>query len=368
MIRRFALSLAALAGAASLAGAQSITDIGIRVAPQFHSYDLQSPSNTKISEFSVPIFVLVPVTSQLSFDLGSAFARSQVDQTNGATKTSSTISGMTDTQLRANYTLGNDAIVLTAGVNLPTGQSTVKPNQLLAANLIGSDFLAFPISNMGTGFGGTGGVAFAKPVGDWNVGLGLSMRHAAQYDPFDAGGGAALHYQPGNEYRVRGGIDHSLGTGRVSVGLTYSTFGNDNLGGSIYNTGNRWLTQASLNNTVGIGELTLSAWNLFREAGTLADSSYLGHEDIANAMLSYGVRVGTTIIEPNVEGRFWSQYGGVPSSGMTTLGIRAQMEAGGFTVLPSFGYSIGRLAAEDQGINTTATLTGLHATLAIRLR
>src|SRR4051812_17018599 len=132
MLRRVVLPLAVAVASSSLP-AQSIYDAGVRVAPQFHSYDIKSPSNTKISEFSVPIFFLVPVNRSLSFDLGSSYAHSQVDQTaaNG-TKTSSSISGLTDTQLRANYTVGNDFMVLTAGVNLPTGKSTVSAQQQLA--------------------------------------------------------------------------------------------------------------------------------------------------------------------------------------------------------------------------------------------
>jgi len=367
MTSRRLLSLGLLLGA-STASAQSILDAGVRVAPQFHSYDIKSPSNTKISEFAVPVFVLVPISSALTFDVGTSYARSQVDQTNNGKTTSSTISGLTDTQIRANYTLGNDFVVITAGVNLPTGESTVKQEQTLAAGLIGSDFLAFPISNMGTGFGGTGGLAFARPVGDWNVGFGLSMRHSATYDPFDAGGGPAIHYRPGNEYRARGGIDRAFGTGRVNLGLTYSTFGNDELAGSIYNTGNRWLTTLGVNNTFGPGQVTLTGWNLFREAGTLADSSYLGHENITNAALAYGVTVGPTLIEPNVEGRMWMQAGGVPTSMMTTFGIRSQINVLGLSMLPSVGFSLGKLASQSSGANTTANLTGLHGTLAIRLR
>lgn len=363
------LSLALLLAAAPVAGAQSILDAGFRVAPQFHSYDIKAPSNTKITEFAVPLFVLVPVTSALSVDIGTSFASSRVEQT-GSTKTTSTISGLTDTQIRANYTLGNDFVVITGGVNLPTGMSTVKNDQLLAASLIGSDFLSFPISNMGTGFGGTGGVAFARPVGDWNMGLGVSMRHAAQYDPLDAGGGPAAHYQPGNEYRVRGGLDRTIGSGRLSVGLTYSTFGNDNLAGSIYNTGNRWLTTFGISNGLGPGQVSLTGWNLFREAGTLADSSFLPHEDIGNAALAYGVTVGSAFVEPNVEGRVWAQSAGnAKTSMMGTVGIRAQVSVLGFSMLPSVGYSLGKLAAQTTaGVNTTADLTGLHASLAIRLR
>ncbi|MEO6878910.1 MAG: hypothetical protein ABI205_10540 [Gemmatimonadaceae bacterium] len=347
---------------------QSVFDVGARVAPQFNSYSIGTPSNTKISEFALPLFVLVPVNQHLSFDIGTSFARSEVDQTTAGKTTTSTISGLTNTQLRGNYVLGNDFVVLTAGVNLPTGNSTVTSQQQLAASLIGSDFLSFPISNMGTGFGGTGGIALARPMGDWNLGLGLSMRKSAQYDPYDVNGGPALHYQPGNEYRARAGLDRAVGTGRATLGVTYSTFGNDNLAGSLYNTGNRWLSQASVDNTLGVGHFSAYAWNLFRTRGTLADSSFLGHEDIIDGALAYGVNVGPALIEPNVEGRVWTQEG-VSTSMLTTLGVRTQLNVMGFTILPSVGYSLGRLAAVDPGgLGTTATLTGFHGALSIRLR
>src|SRR4051812_30931536 len=149
---------------ASTARAQSVDEIGARIAPQYHSYDIQSPSNLKISEFSVPLFVLVPISPVLSFDIGTSYARADVRQTTAGQVTTSNVAGLTDTQVRGNYTIGNDFVVLTAGVNLPTGKSTVTEQQRLAAGLIGSDFFSFPISNMGTGFGGTAGAAVARPV------------------------------------------------------------------------------------------------------------------------------------------------------------------------------------------------------------
>jgi hypothetical protein len=373
MSRRFLSTLAccallAPAIAAPVLRAQSIFDVGARVGPQFHQYTIGTPSNTTISEFAVPLFVLVPITPSLSFDIGTSYARSRVEQTTDSKTVTSSISGLTDTQIRANYVLGSDFIVLTAGVNLPTGHANVSASQQLAGGLIGSDFLAFPISNMGSGFGGTGGLAVARPLGDWNLGFGLSLRRSAQYDPFDAAGGPALHYRPGNEYRARFGVDRAAGTGRVALGLTYSTFGNDNLAGSLYNTGNRWLTQASYNNTLGAGQLVLNGWNLFRTRGTLSDSSLLGHENIFNGSAAYGVTLGSLLIEPNVEGRMWLQEG-VSNSFLATPGLRVTTSVAGFTMLPSVGYSVGRLAAEDANqVRTTASLTGWHAALAIRLR
>ena len=149
--------------------------------------------------------------------------------------------------------------------------------------------------------------------------------------------------------------------------MTYSAFGNDQLAGSVYNTGDRYLTQFDLNNSLGGGELSLNAWDLFRTAGTLADGTALDHENIANAALSYGVRVGSATIEPNVEGRTWMQPGSSTSL-MGTFGVRSQMAVAGMAVMPSVGFSVGRLAAQDNAVNTTASLTGFHATLAVRLR
>ena len=73
----------ALACVAPALGAQSIFDIGARVAPQFHSYKIEAPSNITISEFAVPMFVSVPITSRFGFDVGTSYARARVEPTGG---------------------------------------------------------------------------------------------------------------------------------------------------------------------------------------------------------------------------------------------------------------------------------------------
>src|ERR1041384_6501450 len=146
-MKRSLVGLGLALGAATGAHAQSIFDAGVRLGPQFVYYKLASPSNTTISEFSVPMFVTVPISSAFGVDVGTAYSLARVEQTSTSTAKTSDINGLTDTQIRANYSVGTDFIVLTAGVNLPTGRSTVTPQEQLAAGLIGSDFLGFPISN-----------------------------------------------------------------------------------------------------------------------------------------------------------------------------------------------------------------------------
>src|SRR5690242_8097870 len=174
------------------AAAQTIYDSNVRVAPQFVQYRLASPINETISEFATPIFVVIPVSQTLSFDIGTAYAWARVSPDGSSGEAASTVSGLTDTQLRANVALGTDFVVLTAGVNLPTGRESATQTQQLAAFRIGSDFLAFPISNMGTGLGFTGGVALARPLGAWNLGMGASVRQSSAYEPVVATGGAQI--------------------------------------------------------------------------------------------------------------------------------------------------------------------------------
>src|SRR5256714_10495095 len=149
--------------------AQSVFDTNVRAAPQFLTYQIKAPVNETISEFTTPIFVVIPITSTLTFDVGTAFASASVKRNGAGTEQKSTISGLTDTQIRANLSFGSDFVVVTAGVNIPTGKETATQEELLAAFRIGNDFLAFPISNMGTGFGATGAIAIAPPIGSWNL-------------------------------------------------------------------------------------------------------------------------------------------------------------------------------------------------------
>src|SRR5262245_29607388 len=103
-MKRALVGLGLALWAPSLPG-QSILDAAVRVGPQFVQYKLGAPSSTTISEFSVPLFVTVPVLPALTVDVGTAFSRAHVEQTSAGPKRTSDISGLTDTQIRANYAI-----------------------------------------------------------------------------------------------------------------------------------------------------------------------------------------------------------------------------------------------------------------------
>ena len=356
------LGIAATLMASALARAQSGFETNLRAGPQFVRYELGGPVNETISQLAVPIFVVVPVSSALTVDVGTAYAWSRVEPSSGAGGQRSTISGLTDTQVRANVILGSDFVVLTAGLNLPTGQSTAALDEQLAAFRIGSDFLAFPISSFGTGFGMTGGIAIARPLGIWNVGAGGSVRHSGSYEPIEDNSGVRPRFQPGNEYRLRIGADRPFGTGRVALAATMSKFGDDDISGSIYNTGDRYVLQGGFTNRVRGADVILDAWSMYRTSGTIYTGERVGPETITNLLIGVGFRTRAGVLEPSLEARSWQQEN-AGASVLATLGVRYNVSLGAFAVTPSVGYTTGRFAAVSQSAN----LSGVRGAVAIRV-
>jgi hypothetical protein len=232
---------------------------------------------------------------------------------------------------------------------------------------------------MGTGLAATGGIAVARPFGEWNVGLGAAARRSAAYEPFNVPG-QSFRYQPGNEVRARLGVDRAVASGRLALGVTYSAFGRDDAGGSAYNTGDRVIAQGALTGLVGSNELTVVGYNVFRAPGNYASGDRAGRENIANLFVSVGVHALSSLIEPSVEVRHWLQNvyppgsagGGTSrsqSSHMATIGLRTRIELGKLSVYPSANYTVtGTLATTDAaGLPVQAKLTGFRAQIAARV-
>jgi hypothetical protein len=304
---RLALAAVGIAAGAVVASPRMVAAqdaaVTARGATEMVSYTLEANGAKKtISQVVTPLAIVIPVGERFSFDIATAWARSRVE-TRGDSASPSTVSGFTDTQLRGSYVLGNDAVILTAGLNLPTGQSTANAKQFLAAQNISNDFLLFPIGTMGAGFGATGGIALARPIGDWNLGLGGSYRHSADFAPFEYNDGQKAHYQPGNELRTRIGVDRNFGSSSAMLGATYSSFGDDKSAGATFNTGNRIVFQGGYATTVRNSSWSLNAWNLTRTRGTRADGRDAPSENITSVALGSSFAVRGVALEPTLETR-----------------------------------------------------------------
>ena len=174
---------------------------------EFQRYGFSQGLGVKsASQWSLPLVVVAPLGRRMSLDLTTHLAHSAITDSAGS---SADFTGLTDTQLRLLYTVGRDRAVASLSVNLPTGKHSLTTTQFGVSSAVSSNFLSFPVSNLGTSFGITGGLAYAVPAGGWNVGLAGSVRYQSSYKPL-SDSGATLSYNPGIESRLRIGADRVI--------------------------------------------------------------------------------------------------------------------------------------------------------------
>lgn len=319
----------------------------------------------RVSQWHVPLAFVVPVGRRLSVDVSASYVRSSLTTTSGTTET---ITGLTDTQVRLLYTLQRDRLAASLLFNLPTGQHSVSPSQFAVSAAVGSSFLSFPVSGLGTAFGATGGLAWAARAGAWNVGLAGSVRYLGSYEPFVD---SAATYSPPMEGRLRAGVDRLVGMRtRILVGLTGSTFSTDEGAGLATGSrkpGTRVVADLALVQVVGRTTFTLAAWDYHRVAGssnaTTADST---QENVLNVELRASVRAGRRVqVAPLVAFRQYNpagyRGGRLYSGGATiSLGVsdRLSAQVGG-------RFDSGWVYEAGSGF---ANLTGYGASILVRLQ
>jgi hypothetical protein len=320
-----------------------------------------------VTEIAVPFGLVWPASARLSFDLGGRYASvTRKDEAGG----SATLAGLTDIQARAVYQIVPDVAVLSVAANLPTGKTKLTASQLLAAGAIASDMIPFPVSNFGSGFNVTTGLALAVPVGGWAVGVGGSYRQNSGFTlladttacPVNAGR-ASCSYKAGGEFRLRMGADRIVGQSRVSLGLTYSSFGEDEFGSSpIFQSGKRYIAEASWSFPVGNMGLAVYAWDLYRAPGSAPVN---GSTTEKRNVLTFGgvasIQMGKNVLRPQIEYRGHT-IGGASAGKLLSAGARFQMPIGErFALFPNLRFDTGSVVnpATAQSVSFTGWNLGV---------
>jgi hypothetical protein len=344
--RTAVVALLLCAGAGSLQG-QASDALYTRWAGytgfQFQSYSVSGTAPSKATEWAIPFVMVAPLGDRMSADLTGHYADAKVSTTG---QPDQTLSGLTDTQVRLLYTLNRDRAVASLSFNLPTGQHTLTAQQFGVYGAVGSNYLSFPVSDFGTAFGVTGGVALAMPAGAWNVGVSGAVRYTGSYTLFaDSAGGQG--YKPGVEFRGRLGVDRLMGQkSRLLLGLTASTFSSDELSGPSTSTvgsgklapGLRVIGDAGWASALGSATLTIGVWDYYRVQGTFtntADSAFkTPSENVLNAEARLTFAAAPRVsVAPLVSLRNWmvgGQSGGTYFAGgvAARFGLSDQFSAG----------------------------------------
>jgi len=253
-----ALALVLIAGVAAPSAAQQ----SIGVGTEYMGYTFEEGLGASAAQLLMfPVAVRFPVNS-LTFDLYAAWAQGKVERDDVAY----TLSGPVDTRLKLSWQASPWAL-LSVGASLPTGNSTHDGEEAVVASVLAMDLLGFREATWGTGAQITSSLATAMRAGGWGIGVAGAYAVNSEFEPSSE---AELRYQPGNEARVRIGLDRNIGTNTFTAGATFMTFAQDQADGrNLFQAGNRIRFDAAYAFRAGGGVWTLYAADLWREHGDL---------------------------------------------------------------------------------------------------
>jgi hypothetical protein len=372
-LRRAALAAAAVAVLAPAARAQNDVPVGsVRFLSGFEVRSLTFKAGLGIksaSEIAIPFGMMWTASRRLSFDFGVRYASaSRTPEAAGQAK--ATISGPTDAQLRGAYQIVPDVVVLTVAANLPTGKTKLTEDELLAAGVAASELIPFPVSSFGSGANVTTGLAVAVPLGGWAVGAGGSYRVTAGYTPLAL---IDSSYKPGGELRLRLGADRLVGQGRVALGFTFSSFAEDEFGGSrLFQPGKRYISQGSWSFPVGNLGFALYVWDLYRAAGKVViGGSATEKQNVLTGGVVASIQMGRNVLRPQLEYRTQSARTGAASGWsaaghLLSVSARYQLSLSErVALLPAARFDTGNLTSTGTTVGFTGWgfSVGLRATL-----
>jgi len=322
------------------------------------------PLLKRLRQTVIPVGAVISA-GRLTIDVGTSWASTRMDRHDG---TSHTVNAFTDTQVRGAVVLGRDAVVATLLVNLPTGLSRASPKDYNVIGAVSPSLLDFPVTSYAGGFSVTSGLAGAVQSGNWSFGMAGSLRVGSEFTPYaDAAG--PITYKPGLEGRVRGGADGIVGQSRLSLGVTYSTFGDDEFGqaGTVrgaYHPGPRWVTEAAFLAPVGGGTLSLAAWNFRRSPGDTTGVSARNKENISGAAATISIPLAPWLaIEPQAAGRF--SHPEVGSARMLGVGTGFRIDLGSRgSFSPVIRFDRGKI---EDGAGHQTDLDGLSFSAFLRI-
>ena len=338
---------------------------------------------TGASQWSVPIGVTVPVGARWTFDLSGAFAFGAVkldgrDPVTGDDGYS--LSGLSDIRVRATGRLVGDNVLLTAGLNLPTGKTELDQEELSALRVLAAPALSMQVPVLGIGGSGTLGVVLARQIGAWAWAFGASYEMRNKYTPVSIAAGLPVELSPGDAVRISLGTDRLIGQNSMTIGLSADFFTSDELDGAsgVGNTAESklgpiytldWQYHAV---TSRFRELTFYVVERYRSQYERdgrktpdSDANYLdaGVRAVSGMTESTGLLISLNARHHTGLQSDPSLTSAAIASGALTVGLQHQLGSN-YSLQPFVRVQGGRLESGD----ASSTATGFSGGLALRIR
>jgi hypothetical protein len=361
------LAALALGGANPTLAAAQLRPDALRavVGGYFESYEFLDRSVVgleRVSLITVPFAARAPVIDRVGIELRGTFAHATAAYADG---TDVSLSGPTDTELRANVAVIPERLTLSAGVLLPTGNSTHTLDEAALAGLVAADLLPFRISNWGAGGGFGLASTFTMPAGDFALGLTAGYTIGREFEPAAE---EEIAYRPGDELRVRLAVERPIGnSAKMSFLVGTQLYREDEFAGtSVYQPGNRVEGVGSLSFAVGPEAAGIVyAGVQHRGVSTLvANDLETPAQDLV--LVGGGLRVpsGILTLVPALDLRIFRREDGVGQGHLASLGAGLEWPLGRVVAIPSLKARFGEVLLWE---GAESPVRGVELGLGLRL-
>ncbi|MGA9292605.1 MAG: hypothetical protein WCE54_06845 [Ignavibacteriaceae bacterium] len=218
----------------------------VNIMPVFEAWSISG--STHFSEFSNIVSVGYYPSHNTSISLRSKYAAVGGDL--------NSLNGLSDSQISLRHSLSKYNLILTAGINIPSGKTKLSANQFETVRFISQDLFGMRTPNFGEGTNVILGASWIHQLSDnYVAGLGASYQIKTEYQPLS---GFSDKYKPANEISVTGGLDIKLSDTQTLTGDIMSVFfGNDKVNGNeVFSSGNMTVFDAVYKQYFGFNGLS----------------------------------------------------------------------------------------------------------------
>ncbi len=219
----------------------------IQFMPIYESWSIKN--NVAFSEFTSALSLSYFPSSNTNLMLNTNYAATGGDL--------NSISGFSDTRISVKHNFSKYNLVLTAGVNIPSGKTKLSTDQFETLRFIGQDLFGMRTPNFGQGTNFILGASWVHELSDnYVVGLGLSYQVKSQYQPLKD---FIDKYTPSNEISVTGGLDVKISNTQTVTGDIISVFyGSDKINGKeVFSSGYRMIFDLLYKQYFGFNRLSI---------------------------------------------------------------------------------------------------------------
>ena len=159
----------------------------------------QDTLKTTLNQFVIPVSGFIPLQDNLEMQVFISSASNSMDVINNNVS----LSGLSDLRMQVNKSLKEDRLLLSGGINLPTGKKKLDGEGQLVQLALSQNFLDVPLRRLGEGFGFNILIGGAQSFDNVNIGGGITYQYIGTYDPYEG----VVDYNPGDMISINGGID-----------------------------------------------------------------------------------------------------------------------------------------------------------------